>query len=437
MAHRASVLGSPSRLSSAQSTHGQPAPVLFRSPWAASPQQAPPRARRLVVEATLVHQATATSPLDLAPSSVSTQSSSLQAAHLQEPEPLLSYEIVKGALVRYSDAASSTKVPTAVLVHGILGKRQNMIPFARRLVAGFPHWQIVVVDLRCHGESAALSSSLRGAHGLESAANDVISLLSSLKLFPEMLIGHSFGGKVVLQMTQAWSKSKRRLPRPVQVWVLDALPGEVRSADMGGNDRPADLISTLQQVPLPVPSRHWLIAHLEAAGFSRQVSAWAATNLAARQPAAGGGLGWGFDLSGIAQMFRSYETSDLWALLASPAEGVRLSFVKAERSTFRWGGSDEARIRSLGHGVHLLPASGHWVHTDNPDGLFDILAPTFGAAPDLRMQRSPQQAAQPSAATAAAVNASPSSPNSSNGGSSPAANNIAPGALRQLQGLMM
>jgi hypothetical protein len=38
----------------------------------------------------------------------------------------------------------------------------------------------------------------------------------------------------------------------LQVWVLDALPGEVRSADMGGAgasggaDRPADLISTLQ-----------------------------------------------------------------------------------------------------------------------------------------------------------------------------------------------
>lgn len=87
-----------------------------------------------------------------------------------------------------------------------------------------------------------------------------------------------------------------------QVWVLDALPGEVRSGDMGGADRPADLISTLQQVALPVPSRHWLISRLEEAGFSRQVAAWAATNLTPL--AGGGGLGWSFDLAGIAQMFR-------------------------------------------------------------------------------------------------------------------------------------
>ena len=92
--------------------------------------------------------------------------------------------------------------------------------------------------------------------------------------------------------------------------MLDALPGEVRSGDMGGADRPADLISTLQQVPLPVPSRNWLIGHLEAAGFSRQVSAWAATNLAAQ--AGGGGLGWGFDLAGISQMFRWAAPSNRW-----------------------------------------------------------------------------------------------------------------------------
>lgn len=37
--------------------------------------------------------------------------------------------------------------------------------------------------------------------------------------------------------------------------------------------------------------------------------------------------------------------------------------------------------------MHLLPNSGHWVHSDNPDGLFDILAPSFGGMPDLPMQR--------------------------------------------------
>ena len=120
----------------------------------------------------------------------------------------------------------------------------------------------------------------------------------------------------------------------------------------------------------------------------------------------------------------------MWPMLASPADGVRYSFVKAERSTFRWGGSDEARIRAHGHPVHTLPASGHWVHTDNPDGLFDILAPSFGGAPDLRVQRSPQSSP---------ASSPPSSPRGGGGVAAAAANNISAtsAGARQLQGLMM
>lgn len=100
---------------------------------------------------------------------------------------------------------------------------------------------------------------------------------------------------------------------------------------------------------------------------------------------------------------RSYETADLWPLLAAPADGVTVSFVKAERSTFRWGGSDEARIRALGHVVHELPNAGHWVHTDNPAGLFHILAPSFNSEPDLHAQLSPRNNVVASHSAAATV----------------------------------
>jgi len=44
------------------------------------------------------------------------------------------------------------------------------------------------------GDSAALS--LPPPHTVESSADDVLRLLRSLKIFPHMLIGHSYGGKV-------------------------------------------------------------------------------------------------------------------------------------------------------------------------------------------------------------------------------------------------
>lgn len=39
----------------------------------------------------------------------------------------------------------------------------------------------------------------------------------------------------------------------------------------------------------------------------------------------------------------------------------------------RWGGPDEEQIKACGHDVHLLQKAGHWVHTDNPRGLLEIM----------------------------------------------------------------
>ncbi|GFR51573.1 hypothetical protein Agub_g13911 [Astrephomene gubernaculifera] len=314
-------------------------------------------------------------------------------------ETPIAYELYQGALARWSHSDGAAVPPTAVMVHGILGNRRNMSSFAKMLVEGFPGWQVLLVDLRCHGESAALPTRPHGPHGVAAAAGDVLALLRRLRLFPHVLIGHSFGGKVVMSMVQQFPQ---RLPRPVQVWVLDSLPGRVRSGGGGpdGRDHPGDLIELLRGIPMPVASRSEVIDRVVRAGFTPGIAQWVVTNLRPVEELSGAaqgrsgagssnssGLSWTFDLDGIAQLYRSYEETQLWDLIKQPPQGLKLNFVKAERSTFRWGGPDEAAITTAGHGVHLLPASGHWVHADNPLGLYDILAPSFGGGSDLKMWR--------------------------------------------------
>ena len=80
-------------------------------------------------------------------------------------------------------------------------------------------------------------------------------------------------------------------------------------------------------------------------------------------------LVWGLDLAGIADMYESYEQANLWSFITNTPEGLRVNFVKAEHSTFRWAGPEQAVISSHGHAVHTLHKSGHWVHADNPDGM--------------------------------------------------------------------
>ena len=170
------------------------------------------------------------------------------------------------------------------------------------------------------------------------------------------------------------------------VWVLDALPGAVRGDGPDPADHPARLLDALRAVPTPLPSRSDLATRLTRAGFSVGVARWAATNLA---PVGGdqATLDWAVDLAGVAGMYADYEASTLWPFLAAPAPGVDVSFVRAARSEYRWAGGDAERIVELGHAVHTLPGAGHWVHAENPDGLFDILAPSFGGAADLHVQR--------------------------------------------------
>ena len=47
---------------------------------------------------------------------------------------------------------------------------------------------------------------------------------------------------------------------------------------------------------------------------------------------------------------------------------------------------DQEKISALGHRIYFLHDAGHWVHTDNPEGLYGIMAPSFGI-PDLQTRQ--------------------------------------------------
>ncbi|CAG9462176.1 unnamed protein product [Pedinophyceae sp. YPF-701] len=317
-------------------------------------------------------------------------------------EHKLGHELLRGSLVEFSTAESLARrpPPTAVLLHGILGSRKNLTAFAKRIVDHYPTWQVLLVDLRCHGESALLSPGEPGPHSVQSSARDVLDLLRSLKIFPTMLVGHSFGGKVVMSMAAQFGQ---RLPRPIDVWVLDTLPGYVDVTGPDRKDHPADLIEALKDIPMPVRSRSRVVDYVMHTGFSEGVAKWMTTNLkpASRLPktlvskvlgrptkaepevpppsaAQGEELLWSFDLDGISEMYRSYEEEDLWDLVKTPPQGLSLHFVRAERSSWRWRKDDQEVIERHGHKVHLLRDAGHWLHTDNPEGLFQLMTQSLG-----------------------------------------------------------
>ncbi|XP_027361696.1 abhydrolase domain-containing protein C22H12.03 isoform X1 [Abrus precatorius] len=323
-----------------------------------------------------------------------------QKGDVASSSSILAYDLIQGELVRWSSVMdrSIPDPPTAVFLHGILGCRKNWGTFARRLAREFTTWQFLLVDLRCHGDSASIKR--RGPHSVASAAIDVLKLVRELRITPRVLVGHSFGGKVVLSMVDQAAKP---LARPVRAenhflrgepWFYSWLGFWMRHPEKFNQ---AEVEKTTQQNSFPflvpcqrrkVPSKQDVVKALIQQGFSNDVAQWVVTNL---RPTNSSGsqsssFSWVFDLKGIAEMYQSYEETNLWKIVEDVPRGVHMNFLKAERSLHRWALEDLQRIHAAeelaaeeGGGVemHVLEDAGHWVHADNPDGLFRMLSSSF------------------------------------------------------------
>lgn len=248
---------------------------------------------------------------------------------------------------------------TCLILHGILGSRGNWRGFARRLSQAHPGWRFVSVDLRNHGDSPAAPAP----NTLAECAADLRALALEYGGPPAVVVGHSFGGKVALVYARDHGRADG------VTWVLDSTPG---LAEPGPDHEVARVIAACRAVPMPAPERAAVTASFVEQGFSEGIANWMTTNLAR----ADDGFRWRFDLDGIEQMIADYWRVDLWPFLEQPGDRA-IHLVRAARSD-RWRAADVERMEGLATvQTHVLPDAGHWVHVDNPDGLLEMLHPTF------------------------------------------------------------
>lgn len=245
-----------------------------------------------------------------------------------------------------------------LLLHGIYGAGRNWRTVASRLVDARPDWGVTLVDLRAHGRSPRLAP-----HTIEACAADLAGVEARLGRPARAVLGHSFGGKVALV------HARRAAPVPRSFWIIDSAPGTGRPE--GGAWR---MLGVLRRRPGPFASRAEAAAAVEAEGYSRTVAAWMASN--ARR---GGveGWGWRLDPDEMEGYLRDYFRTDAWDVVEDPPAGVTIHFVKASASSVLDSG-DVERIRSAGRRngrvfLHEVKG-GHWLNTENPEALRELLA---------------------------------------------------------------
>lgn len=269
-----------------------------------------------------------------------------------------------------------------MMTHGIFGSGGNWRSIARKLIDRRPRWGVVLVDLRGHGRSPAGEPP----HTVDACARDLGTLDKALAADGRVVraaLGHSFGGKVVLAMRQLLAHAPGATARPtdvLQTWVVDATPAARPELFDAPDNTVRQVLELLEGLPARVASREALVEAVIAGGHGEGVGQWLATNLEPDD----GGFRLRLDLGVIRDLLRDYYQRDLWRAVEDPQVPGELRVVVAGRSTTVPHTDRERLMSHSAHTgltyVHEIPDAGHWVHTDAPAAVVELLA---GALPSI------------------------------------------------------
>lgn len=256
------------------------------------------------------------------------------AAH--EPLPLFVREL------------GAPDAPVLVILHGLLGTGDNWQTLAKSYAQTH---RVLLVDARNHGRSphdpvhtyAAMAEDVRGlldAHGIQKAA----------------LLGHSMGGKTVLEFA-------RRHPDRCEQLII---------ADMAARAYPIHhdaIFQALRSAPLGADvGREDVTAHLLAALGDRAIVAFLMKGLRRGKPGEAVPWSWRPNLpvlhAALPEVVRAVGL-EMSTLPTLAVYGGNSSYV---------GASDLAQFEDqfLQFEAHCIPDVGHWLHAEAPDAFLEV-----------------------------------------------------------------
>jgi esterase len=244
-----------------------------------------------------------------------------------------------------------------VLLHGFLGSGRNLRTMAQRWSERAPGLQILVPDLRGHGQSPPLPAD--GAP-LADLAGDVLATAEAQHLpTPFSVVGHSLGGRVALA-------AARRAPALIsEVTLLDIGPGRIAPA----TSETRRVLDVLREAPAEASDRRGLRAFFIERGLSPALSDWLLMNLHTTP----GRVHWAIDREALAGLHDRSMAEDLWPVIEAHEIPVRLIY--GGRSKYV-PPAELARLQAAGVPVAVLPDAGHFVHVDALPELLDELGKT-------------------------------------------------------------
>lgn len=241
--------------------------------------------------------------------------------------------------LNYETAGQKTN-PAIILVHGLFGDLDNLKSISRELQSDY---FVVNLDLRNHGQSPWTDSMT-----FSEMADDLGALMDALELEKAHFLGHSLGGKVVMEFSLAYPK------RCISLVVADIAP-------VAYDARHTHIIDALEQVDLSkIKSRQdadkQLAAHISEPG----VRAFLLKNL--RKNAAGE-WEWRMNLAGLRHCYGD--------LIGAPTRNGRfvgpVLFIRGGKSDYVTEAHRDAIAERFPKAqAKTIADTGHWLHAEKP-----------------------------------------------------------------------
>jgi esterase len=249
--------------------------------------------------------------------------------------------------------------PTLVILHGLYGSSDNWVSVAGRLSSYFT---VILPDLRNHGQSPHSD-----VHSYDALADDLNELMNDLGTEKFILGGHSMGGKVALKFALKWPERLNGLV------IIDISPfGTSDPQNPFFVEHREILESILSIKPESATSRDEIENILQKQMHSERIRGFIMKNLRRRPE---GNFEWRLNapalLSNLQKITDGVINREADVM---PVSGFPVVFIRGGLSDHLMPGDikDITKIFPAAE-IITIPDSGHWIHTEKPDEIAEIL----------------------------------------------------------------
>lgn len=236
-----------------------------------------------------------------------------------------------------------------IILHGLLGVSDNWIRIGKKLSENF---NVLIPDLRNHGRSEHNDS-----FDYDCMSDDIIELVHTNKLINPILIGHSMGGKLAMNLAVNHSEL---FPKIV---VVDISPKEYEVGQIHES-----VLEFMQSIDFETIKSRKEIEKLVIKKFKdRNICFWILKNLYKKSKTE---FRWRANIDiiykNILEIKKALAPNHISKIPALFIKGEKSDYIKAKDHSLIQNHFPNSEIKSIKN-------ASHWVHADAEDELFEMV----------------------------------------------------------------